>query len=175
MIADDEILIKNNFFDTETFEKIKKDVQNIMHQGKFSNRFDAFEDISSYNKIYFHHYLNDKHFAVQYIHKYYKEKYKVKITDMQSFYFLSTKNELPTPHYDHNHNCLIYLQGENLLNNGTGFYDDNQLTTHIGFKENRGIVFNGSKHMHASLQSFGLESGTRFAMANFIYKFENEA
>ena len=56
-------------------------------------------------------------------------------------------------------------------NNGTGFYDKisedkYELNTHVGFKENRAIVFD-SKIYHTSLQ-FNEGTGTRYCLANFI-------
>ena len=68
-------------------------------------------------------------------------------------------------------NFLLFVKGEPLLNNGTGFMHDNQLASHIGFVENRALFFNGMKIPHSDLQSFG-ESSQRYTL-NIFYK-ENE-
>ena len=100
------------------------------------------------------------------------KKINFKIKDIVSHYFLSTTHKEATPHTDPNeYNCLIYLQGEHFLNSGTGFFDkiDNNyvLNSHIGFKENRAIIFD-SKIYHSSLQ-FNENSGLRYVMVNFLW------
>jgi len=68
-------------------------------------------------------------------------------------------------------NFLLFVKGEPLLNNGTGFMHGNQLSSHIGFVENRAFFFNGAKIPHSDLQSFG-DSSNRFTL-NIFYR-ENE-
>ena len=68
-------------------------------------------------------------------------------------------------------NFLLFVKGENLLNNGTGFMHNNQLSSHIGFVENRALFFNGMKIPHSDLQSFG-DSSNRYTL-NIFYK-END-
>ena len=87
------------------------------------------------------------------------------------FYFLSFPNTPAIPHQDNvDFNCLIYLLGNPLINNGTGFYieqEGNQvLNSHVGFKENRAIFFD-AKIYHSPLQFAG-NSTPRYVMANFI-------
>jgi hypothetical protein len=65
-------------------------------------------------------------------------------------------------------NFLLFVKGEPLLNNGTGFLYNNQLSSHVGFVENRALFFNGTKIMHSDLQSFG-ESSQRYTL-NIFYK-----
>ena len=91
---------------------------------------------------------------------------------INSNYFLSFPNTPAIPHEDGGeYNCLIYIVGDKLINNGTGFYEklNNKyhLHTHIGFKENRAIFFN-SQIDHSSLQFAG-NSTPRYVMANFCY------
>ena len=85
-------------------------------------------------------------------------------------FHLRNNTEKPMPHYDEGkYVFLLYLKGEPLLNNGTGFYTDKgQLSSHVGFIENRALFFNGDKIMHTNLQSFG-ESSPRYTL-NFFYK-----
>ena len=65
-------------------------------------------------------------------------------------------------------NFLLFVKGKNLLNNGTGFTHNNQLSSHIGFVENRALFFNGMKIPHSDLQSFG-DSSNRYTL-NIFYK-----
>ena len=48
-------------------------------------------------------------------------------------------------------NFLLFVKGEPLLNNGTGFLHNEKLASHIGFIENRGLFFNGSKISHLQI------------------------
>jgi len=68
-------------------------------------------------------------------------------------------------------NFLLFVKGKPLLNNGTGFLHNGELSSHIGFVENRALFFNGNKIWHSDLQSFG-DSSERYTL-NIFYK-ENE-
>lgn len=164
----DRIIIIDNFFKQPTLNLIKKDISNL----NFSNRnFTVSEEEKNlYQRTYFNVNLNLKHFAVEEVTKKLKNLF-FNIKNIKSYYFLSTKHKEATPHCDFNNlNCLIYLKGNYFVNNGTGFYDliggEYQLNTHVGFKENRAIIFD-AKIFHSSLQ-FNENCGTRYAMANFI-------
>ena len=63
---------------------------------------------------------------------------------------------------------LFFVKGEPLLNNGTGFFIDGKLSSHIGFVENRALFFNGSKIWHTDLQGLG-ESSPRYTL-NIFYR-----
>ena len=81
----------------------------------------------------------------------------------------------PLFHRDNDKGCcanfLLFVMGDRLLNNGTGFLHDNELSSHVGFVENRALFFNGSKIWHSDLQSFG-DSTERYTL-NIFFK-ENE-
>jgi len=65
-------------------------------------------------------------------------------------------------------NFMLYVKGEPLINNGTGFLHDNKLSTHIGFVENRALFFNGLQLDHGDLQALG-DSSIRYTL-NIFYK-----
>jgi len=162
----DRVIIQDNFFDKEIYNEILYDISKL----KFSNRNTVVNNKNIYQKIYFNVPLNKKHFAVVEVLKKLKE-YNLDLNLNESNYFLSTKHEEPTPHCDSTDvNCLIYLKGIQILNSGTGFYekqnDEYVLNRHIGFKENRAIIFD-SKIFHSSLQ-FNDVTATRYVMANFL-------
>jgi hypothetical protein len=89
--------------------------------------------------------------------------------------FQNNENVRPLFHLDNNKgyvaNFLLYVKGEPLLNNGTGFLYSQDLSAHIGFVENRALFFNGTKIPHNDLQCFG-DSSMRYTL-NIFYK-ENE-
>lgn len=165
----DKIIIKDNFFKLKTLNAIKNQLSSVC----WNNRYNKIKS-TVYNKIYFNQILDSNHFAVKEMNqklKIFNIKYDIKKTNSE--YWLSTKHKNPTPHTDINYiNCLIYLKGDHLINSGTGFYDkignNIVLNTHVGFKENRAIIFD-SKIRHSSLQ-FSENSGTRYVMVNFLFK-----
>ena len=111
------------------------------------------------------------------VKSFFKNELDIIIKKLDSSYFLSTKHEEPSPHTDHAKiNCIIYLKGGSLVNNGTALYENNKegddvLNSHIGFKENRAVIF--SRRKHASLQ-FAEGATGRFIMGNWINEYELE-
>jgi hypothetical protein len=163
-----KIIIQDDFFSKNFLDKIKIDLSH----SKFSNRFSTYQNII-YQKIYFHVELTEDHTVVLETIKILKKKLNLSCSKISSSYFLSTKHEEATPHNDsvHEYNCLIYLKGNSLINNGTGFYskiskDEYQLNTYVGFKENRAVIFDSNIY-HTSLQ-YNEECGARYCLVNFI-------
>jgi hypothetical protein len=162
----DLIIIKDNFFEENIYKEILFDISRL----KFTNRHATVLNKNNYQKRYFNVPLNINHFAVVEVLKKLKD-YDLDLKIEESNYFLSTKHEEPSPHQDSvDVNCLIYLKGLHILNSGTGFYekkdDDYVLNRHIGFKENRAVIFD-AQIFHTSLQ-FNDVTGTRYIMANFL-------
>jgi len=74
-------------------------------------------------------------------------------------------------HNDGNdYNFLLYLQGKELVYNGTGFYTKKQLHSYIGFVQNRALFFDGKNNVHTDLQALG-ESSPRYTI-NIFYNYE---
>jgi len=168
------IIIKDNFFSETVYKEILIDISRL----KFRNRNESVgSDLKNiYQKIYFNVPLNKDHFAVQETINI-LNGYGLKVTKGDHNYFLSSSHEGASIHNDDARlNCLIYLKGRNLMNSGTGFYDKEEdnyhLRTHVGFKENRGIIFD-SKIYHSTTQ-FEKDSGSRYVMANFFGLEENK-
>tara|TARA_R100001015_G_C4521657_1_gene90500 strand:+ start:107 stop:607 length:501 start_codon:yes stop_codon:yes gene_type:complete len=80
-------------------------------------------------------------------------------------YHLRHNHEKVLAHTDPNDDyCFIlYLKGEELVYNGTGFYHENNLNTYVGFVENRAIFFDGKNNLHTDLQALG-ESSFRYTI-----------
>ena len=80
----------------------------------------------------------------------------------------------PLPHLDGegDKECfsfLLYIKGDELLYNGTGFYGlDKKLSAYIGFAENRAIFFNAGRMYHTDLQALG-ESSPRYSLNVFYH------
>ena len=165
----DSFIVKDNFFDKKTYDKILLDIS----KSSFTNRNTLItkEHQNAYQKIYFSVPLDLNHFAVKEIKNILKNM-GFSLKSSEHNYFLSTKHKESTPHADWHCdvNCLVYLKGKHLVNSGTGFwdkFDENYiLNSHVGFKENRAIIFD-SKIYHASLQ-FNQNSNKRYVMVNFF-------
>ena len=173
------IYIQDNFFEDNFLKKIQKEIVSM----QFSSRYNdiATNDKKNLNisqRTYHQVDLSQDSLVVSEVKHKIKQHFNVGgIQEMLSYYFLSFPNTNPIPHNDKSvYNCLIYLLGDTLINNGTGFYEKNQneyiLHTHIGFKQNRAIFFSSSI-WHSPLQFAG-NSTPRYVMANFIDKTDKE-
>ena len=76
------------------------------------------------------------------------------------------------PHTDKNSilNVLIMISGPTAVTNGTVFYTNNNLDIHVGFRENRAILFPSNKvhSPHANKES----TVTRYTATLFIKDYE---
>jgi len=167
------IYIQDNFFEDTFFSTLQKEVLLL----EFSSRFNDLDEINHedpniYQRNYHNVALSNESKVVLEVKKNIKKYFDHTVKNINSNYFLSFPNTPPIPHEDgdSSYNCLIYLIGDKLVNNGTGFYeklnDEYQLHTHIGFKENRAIFFDSSIY-HSPLQFAG-NSTPRYVMANFM-------
>jgi hypothetical protein len=169
----DYLIVKDNFFSKEVHNKILMDLSKL----KFANRskIDSIGKAKDnpYQKIYFSVQLTPDYFVVKEIFNFLHNNFKFKLKSKEHAYFLSTKHQEMTPHIDElaDLNCLIYLKGEEIVNSGTGFFEKQEngavvLNRHIGFKENRAIIFD-PKIYHTSLQ-YNKDAKMRYVMANFF-------
>jgi hypothetical protein len=93
----------------------------------------------------------------------------------KTMYTMVGATDKPRPHIDDcEAQCLIYMIGDEKLNNGTAFYTkekdkDAILNSHIGFKRNRAIFFTGGTY-HCPLHPFAKEgeSSWRYSIVNFL-------
>jgi|TARA_R100001460_G_scaffold85919_1_gene127244 hypothetical protein len=145
------IIVKDNFFsDLDEIKKILQKVpvysnedwerstnKKIYWQGNRSNDFGT-----SHKDIYD---MIKKNIEVTF-----KKKFKI-----NSMCLHERKDERMNPHLDtdgHDTNCLIYISGVQGIQNGTGFYNNDELSVSVGFMENRAILF-PSNHLHSCLQA----------------------
>ena len=73
---------------------------------------------------------------------------------------------------DFNAQFIFYVNGNNELTNGTGFYTKGKnkeyhLTTHIGFVENRALLFKNNV-MHSPLKFLSNDNKPRFSIICFL-------
>jgi len=73
----------------------------------------------------------------------------------------------PLAHRDLSKDCqyqiIIYIKGNTNLNKGTGFYFNNELNTHIGFNENRAILWRSNAY-HTPLNWSSDDKSKRYSI-----------
>ena len=92
--------------------------------------------------------------------EYLAQKFNKKIISckLNSWTWVNTKE--PIPHIDYVKNkceyqLLVYIRSDEGINAGTGFYRKNkegfEIDVHVGFKENRAILFKSKDCLHSPL------------------------
>tara|TARA_A100001037_G_C14992627_1_gene563334 strand:- start:309 stop:845 length:537 start_codon:yes stop_codon:yes gene_type:complete len=168
------ILIQDNFFE----EKILKNIQEEIVKVEMKPPPD--ETRAYQSSYWFDHKLPVMCELQKLIYKNIKLYFNMevdvnKVTDVDCMYTMSNAKDHPRPHTDGmaTHQCLIYIKGDPLLANGTGFYTPDSedklkfhLNLHVGFKENRALFFS-SDNWHSPMQWSG-PSSWRYSIANFM-------
>jgi len=102
-------------------------------------------------------------------------KFKIKIIDLHQHSSIDQRNlDHFKPHIDTadgtSTNILIMLYGPTAVTNGTVFYTDSELDIHVGFRENRAVMFPSTKFhsQHASITPNLL----RYTSTLFLCKYE---
>ena len=162
------VMYVDNFLDDKTL----KDLQNTLTKIEYSESKDKHGRVYGRRHTFFgEHHKSDP--VIKLIKQYFFPHRNLEPMSV-SAHLRENKKE-PLFHVDDDKgnvaNFLLFVKGEPLLNNGTGFMHNNQLSSHIGFVENRALFFNGSKIWHSDLQSFG-DSSNRYTL-NIFYKDEN--
>jgi len=137
------IKIIDNFFKKILFQNVKNHVVNKLY---YEPRYLANTEKNKKN-----HYgsrfilLNDLK-LLDTLTKQAEKKFKIKIKKMHKDSGVDIRNlNHFIPHMDNDIgskiNVLIMLNGPTAVTNGTVFYKDNELDIHVGFRENRAILF----------------------------------
>jgi len=136
------ITILDNFFDKNTLNKL----QNALPILTYSSKYNYIHDISH---IWFSAPAEDyiENILKENCEKILNKKLKINFC---SYTLLSTVE--PLPHCDLSEDCdyqiIVYIKGNENLHKGTGFYvggeDKYELNTHVGFRENRAVVWHAN-------------------------------
>jgi hypothetical protein len=151
--------IKDNFF-TEKEYNILVDNLNKIPLSPMSNKEGVYSFGFKFNKTKNNNWLFDK-----IKNNFFSDK-KLKVCAAR-FDLRHNKKQIK-PHLDNipKYNCIVYLKGEPLTYNGTGFYTKGNLNTYVGFVENRALFFNGCDVYHTDLQALG-PSSPRYSLTIF--------
>jgi hypothetical protein len=166
------IIIKDNFLDEKLFNKLHEKISyfnydpklNFLGEEKKHPWFSA--PVSEKIKEI----IKDK------CEKTFRKRFKVSMCN----YTLLASVE-PLPHNDLGDDCdhqiCIYIKGNTNLNKGTGFYLENglntyELNTHIGFNENRAILWE-SNTFHSPLNWSSDDKSKRYSIICFLKEIKN--
>ena len=169
----DKIIIIDNFFNSNMFEKIKHHITTKLF---FTPEY--FDNATEKNKDSYYgsrfQLKNDPSLLNTFIQQTNK-KFNIKIKKVSDGSGVDIRNlDSFKPHTDDNNgnilNLLIMISGPTAVTNGTVFYTDNELDMHIGFRENRAILFPSNK-VHSPHAS-NIPNLIRHTATLFIEEFE---
>ena len=160
------VMYVDNFLDKKTLLSLQENITNLIYQPVKTLGGDHYGFRHTYPDSF------KKDPLIKLIKQYFYPFRNLEVDSINA-HVRENKKE-PIFHLDnsngHVSNFLLFVKGEPLLNNGTGFLNNNELSSHVGFVENRALFFNGSKIFHSDLQSFG-DSSKRYTL-NIFYKDE---
>ena len=152
-----DITIKDNFLDSDIFKKIHERID-------MYNYFPQTNMIEGIKHIWFSCDAEEEIVKIvrKKCEKILNKKLKVRFC---SYTMLATVE--PLPHCDLGEECdyqvIIYIKGNNHLNKGTGFYLNGDLNTHVGFNENRGVIWHANT-VHTPLNWASDDKSKRFSL-----------
>ena len=152
--------IIDNFFSKKEFQILQRNVFNLdMRPMKNNNGTYGFRHTFDVDKN--NQWLFDKIKQNFFLNK------ELKVVNA-SYHLRHNKEKVMAHKDDCAYNFILYLKGQQLMYNGTGFYDkNNNLNTYVGFVENRALFFDGRNNLHTTLPALG-ESSPRHTI-NIFY------
>ena len=166
------IKIIDDFFEKETLKKIQ---HHITHKLMFSPRYLAGTFEKTKENYYGDRYdlkINSDLFNL--FIKRSETKFKIKIKKAIGGIDMRNLDNFK-PHTDDDQaklNVLVMLKGLTEVTNGTVFYTDGQLDVHVGFRENRALMFPSNKlHSPHKSEQLGMR---RYTASIFIQEYTLE-
>ena len=139
-----DIIVKDNFLEKNHLNKIHKDLSTLIWTGDDHNLYND-DDSKKTSHVWFTAPVSD--FIQNIVHRKCETILNKKLKLRFCSYTLLASVE-PLPHCDLSDECdfqiIIYIKGNTNLHKGTGFYLNNELNTHIGFNENRAIIWHAN-------------------------------
>lgn len=163
------IKIIDNFFNHKLLKNIQNHITNNIY---FTPRYFEGKEHTVENYYGSRFVLsNDKNLLNTFI-KQAESKFKIKIKKIGPDSAIDLRNtDRFRPHIDLGKcNILIMLKGPIAVTNGTVFYTDSELDMHIGFRENRAIMFPSNKYHSAHASN--IPNLKRYTATLFIKDYE---
>jgi len=132
------ITVKDNFLEKEKLLELQKNLPLLNYSSKHNV-------IKNINHIWFSTPANKEitNIIKNKCEKLLNKKFKINFC---SYTLLSTVE--PLPHCDlsdeTDYQVIVYIKGDVDLHKGTGFYVNGELNTHIGFNENRAVIWHSN-------------------------------
>jgi len=144
------IKIIDKFFDNKTLKNIQDHISNKIY---FTPRYFKEKERTIENYYGSRFKLSEDKVLLDTFVKETESKFKIKIKKIGSDSGIDLRNtDRFRPHIDPAKvNILIMLKGSRAVTNGTVFYTDKELDMHIGFMENRAIMFPSNKFHSANV------------------------
>jgi len=168
------LTIKDNFLENNFFKEL--------HASIMFKKWNPIDNIYlKTGKHVWHHYKVQENLT-NILKKQIENKFNVKIKKFMNgmnYTMVSNVKEesvhvdgVDYPDKDFNAQFILYVNGNNELTNGTGFYTKKEdgkyhLTTHVGFVENRALLFK-NKVMHSPLKFLSKDNKPRFSIISFL-------
>ena len=137
------IRVEDNFFDEKMFTYIRRHVTTKL---VFEPRYLDYTEIAKENfNGWRFKWVNDKDLLAIFT-KQAEKTFRLNIKQLADTGGIDLRNlDRFKPHIDIEEgsklNILVMLAGPTAVTNGTVFYTDNQLDIHVGFRENRAVIF----------------------------------
>jgi|TARA_R100001460_G_C3450712_1_gene164641 hypothetical protein len=165
-----DIVIKDNFLDKNIFEKIHKKINTFIYFHNKNHQKD--KSPKGYNHIWYSRDAEDEIRTIvkNKCEKVFNKKFKVKIC---SYTMLASVEPLVhTDYYYCDYQAIIYIKGNTNLHKGTGFYLNDKLNTHIGFNENRAVLWR-SNNFHSPLNWASDDKSKRYSIICQLIEIKN--
>ncbi len=163
------IKIIDNFFNKKTFKNIQNHVTSEIY---FTPRYFKGKEHTIENYYGSRFVLKEDKNLLNTFIKEAESKFKIKITKIGLDSGIDLRNtDRFRPHTDSAKiNILIMLKGPTAVTNGTVFYTDGELDMHIGFMENRAILFPSNKFHSAHITN--IPNLKRYTATLFVKDYE---
>jgi hypothetical protein len=161
------IIIKDNFLDQDLHEKIHSRI----HAYNYSSSYNF---IPGTNHIWFSCPVEKEieEIVKNKCEETLNKKFKVNFC---SYTMLATvKPEVHCDYSENNcdHQIIIYIKGNTNLHKGTGFYLNGELNTHVGFNENRAVLWHANA-LHSPLNWASDDKSKRFSIICQLKEIKN--
>jgi hypothetical protein len=165
------IKIIDNFFDNNIFKNIQNHISTKIF---FTPRFFEGKEHTTENYFGSRFLLSNDEVLLKTFIKQAENKFKIKINKLSSDCGIDLRNtDRFRPHIDNAKiNILIMLKGPRAVTNGTVFYTDGELDMHIGFMENRAIMFPSNKFHSANITE--VPDLKRYTSTLFVQDYKEE-
>ena len=150
------IIIKDDFLNQNLYKKIYKEIETYTYLPKHHVS-------SARNHFWYACKVQDnlKKIIKNKCEKIFNKKFKTMLCD-----YTMVASVEPFAHCDiatSDYQIIVYIKGNTDLHKGTGFYLNNELNTHVGFNENRAILWK-SNAVHSPLNWASDDKSKRFSI-----------